>query len=142
MLSQHHQQGTALSELLYHNDLIRKDPIAKELVEKLTMEVWMSEKAYVISYPISAGKDFNMVLSHHVDRLVDDVEEVDMNEFRDHYKNFDPRIKSIIDMVATAKRWPLLVTGPLDSWSSEQKNVVLMGWVSPGLTRIHMLMSM
>jgi len=30
-------------------------------------------------------------------------------------------------MVPTAKRWPLLVTGPLESWSSEQKNVVLMG---------------
>lgn len=108
---------------------IRKDPIAKELVEKLTMEVWMADKAYIISYPISAGKDFNMVLSHHVDRLVDDVEEIDMNEFRDPYKNFDPRIKRIVDMVPTAKRWPLLVTGPLESWSSEQKNVVLMGYV-------------
>lgn len=108
---------------------IRKDPIARELVEKLTMEVWMAEKAYVISYPISAGKDFNMVLSHHVDRLVDDVEEIDMNEFRDLYKDFDLRIKRIIDMVPVAKRWPLLVTGPLESWSSEQKNVVLMGYV-------------
>ena len=110
-------------------DQIRKDPVAKELVEKLTMEVWMAEKAYVISYPISAGKDFNMVLSHHVDRLVDDVEEIDMNEFRDLYKDFDPRIKRIIDMVPTAKRWPLLVTGPLESWSNEKKNIVLMGYV-------------
>jgi salicylate hydroxylase len=115
---------------------IKKDPIAKELVEKMTMEVWMSEKAYVISYPISAGKDFNMVLSHHVDRLVDDVEEIDMNEFRDLYKGFDPRIKRIIDMVPTAKRWPLLVTGPLDSWSSEQKNIVLMGFVFPVFSQI------
>jgi salicylate hydroxylase len=106
---------------------IRKDPIAKELIEKLTMEVWMANKKYVISYPISAGKDFNMVLSHHVDRLVDDVEEIDMDYFRDLYKDFDPRIKRIIDMVPTAKRWPLLVTGPLESWSSEKKNVVLMG---------------
>lgn len=29
-------------------------------------------------------------------------------------------------MIPTSKRWPLLVTGPLDTWSS-QKNVVLMG---------------
>lgn len=106
---------------------IRKDPIAKELVEKLTMEVWMADKKYVISYPISNGKDFNMVLSHHVDRLVDDVEEIDMDEFRNLYNDFDPRIKRIIDMVPIAKRWPLLVTGPLESWSSKQKNVVLMG---------------
>lgn len=109
---------------------IRADPELKGLVEKLTMEVWMGDNAYVISYPISAGKDFNMVLSHHRPNLVDDVEEVDMDEFRDTYKDFDPRIKKIIDMVPSAKRWPLLVTGPLETWSSPEKNVVLMGYVT------------
>jgi salicylate hydroxylase len=106
---------------------IRADPELRGLVEKLTMEVWMSEKSYIISYPISAGKDFNMVLSHHRSTLVDDVEEVDMNEFRETYKDYDPRIKKIVDMVPSVKRWPLLVTGPLKTWSSPAKNVVLMG---------------
>lgn len=106
---------------------IRADPDLKELVEKLTMEVWMSDKSYIISYPISAGNDFNMVLSHHRSTLVEDVEEVDMNEVRETYKDYDPRIKKIVDMVPSVKRWPLLVTGPLDTWSSPQKNVVLMG---------------
>ena len=106
---------------------IRKDPVAKELIEKLTMETWMSEKAYIISYPISAGKDFNMVLSHHRDHPVDDVEDVDMDELRATYKDFDPRIKRIVDMVPTARRWPLLVTGPLETWSNADKNIVLMG---------------
>lgn len=111
-------------------DQIRKDPIAKELVEKLTMEVWMSDKAYIISYPISHGTQFNMVLSHHVDHLCDDVEDIDMEtEFRQKYRDFDPRIKRIVDMVPTARRWPLLVTGPLDTWSTPEKNVVLMGFV-------------
>ncbi|GAW23677.1 hypothetical protein ANO14919_132520 [Xylariales sp. No.14919] len=44
---------------------IRKDPVAKELIEKLTMEVRMGDNAYIITYPISAGKMFNLVLSHH-----------------------------------------------------------------------------
>jgi salicylate hydroxylase len=106
---------------------IRADPELKELVEKLTMEVWMSDKSYIISYPISAGKDFNMVLSHHRSTLVEDVEEVDINEFRETYKDYDPRIKKIVDMIPSVKRWPLLVTGPLNTWSSPEKNVVLMG---------------
>ena len=59
---------------------VRADPDLRGLVEKLTMEVWMADKSYIISYPISAGKDFNMVPS--------------------------------------VKRWPLLVTGSLDTWSS------------------------
>lgn len=113
---------------------IRQDPIAKELIEKLTMEVWMSDKSYIISYPISAGKDFNMVLSHHRDHLVDDVEDVDMDEFRATYANFDPRIKRIVDMVPTARRWPLLVTGPLATWSTPEKNVVLMGDAAHSMT--------
>lgn len=106
---------------------IRKDPIAREMIEKLTMEVWMAEKSYIITYPISAGQDFNLVLSHHVDRLVDKVEEVDVEEVRRQYKDYDPRIKRIVDMIPEASRWPLLVTGPLESWSSPGKNVVLMG---------------
>jgi hypothetical protein len=77
----------------------------------------MADKSYIISYPISAGKDFNMVLSHHTSRLVEDVEEVDINEFRDTYRDYDPRTKKIVDMVPLVKRWPLLVTGPLDTWS-------------------------
>ncbi|OCL14438.1 FAD/NAD(P)-binding domain-containing protein [Glonium stellatum] len=106
---------------------IRKDPSLVELVSKPTMEVWMAPHAYIITYPISAGKDFNMVLSHHRPNPVIAVEDVDMNDFRNDYRDFDPRIRKIIDMVPTAKRWPLLVTGPLDTWSSPQKNVVLMG---------------
>jgi salicylate hydroxylase len=106
---------------------IRADPELKGLVEKLTMEVWMADKSYIISYPISAGKDFNMVLSHHRPTLVDDVEEVDINEVRETYKDYDPRIKKIVNMVPSVKRWPLLVTGPLDTWSTPEKNVVLMG---------------
>jgi salicylate hydroxylase len=113
---------------------IRKDPISRELIEKLTMEVWMSDKSYIISYPISAGKDFNMVLSHHVDRLVEEVEDVDMNDLRKQYENYEPRIKRIIDMIPEAQRWPLLVTGPLKSWSSPSKNVVLIGDAAHSMT--------
>ena len=108
-------------------DKIRQYPDLRPLVEKLTMEVWMSDKSYIISYPISAGKDFNMVLSHHRNSLVEDVEDVDMDDLRATYKDYDPRIKKIVNMVPTARRWPLLVTGPLDTWSTPEKNVVLMG---------------
>lgn len=109
---------------------IRNDPIAKDLIQKLTMEVWMAEKSYIISYPISAGQDFNMVLSHHRNEPVEEVEDVDMNELRDTYKDYDPRIKRIVDMIPTARRWPLLVTGPLKTWSTAEKNVVLIGYES------------
>ena len=92
------------------------------------IDVWSAEKGYIITYPISAGRDWNTVLSHFRDGPVTDVEEnVDMNEVREYFKNIDPRLKKIIDVLPPMKRWPLLITGPLESWSSPQKNVVLMG---------------
>ena len=76
----------------------------------------MAEKSYIISYSISGGKLFNMVLSHHVDHLVDDVKDVDMEkDFRQAYKDYELRIRRIIDMVPLARRWPLLVTRPLET---------------------------
>ena len=117
-------------------DQIEKDPIAKELIQKLSMDAWIGERAYIISYPISAGKGFNMVLSHHRSHPVEEVQEVDMDELRATYKDFDPRIRRIVEMIPTARRWPLLVTGPLDSWSTEEKNVVLMGSVTTPFTRL------
>jgi salicylate hydroxylase len=113
---------------------IRGDPVAASLINKSTMEVWMSHRAYVISYPISNGKDFNMVLSHHRLEPVNQVEEIDMADLYHEYRDFDPRIKRIIDMIPTAQRWPLLVTGPLESWSSPSKNVVLIGDAAHSMT--------
>ncbi|KAH9223315.1 hypothetical protein DL95DRAFT_420686 [Leptodontidium sp. 2 PMI_412] len=91
---------------------IRKDPVARELVEKLTMEVWMVDKSCIIRYPISGGENFNLVLSHHVDRLEHTVEEVDVREVRKQYEGYDERIKRIVDMIPGA---------------SEKKNIVLIG---------------
>ena len=86
-------------------DEIRKDPIAKELIEKLTMEVWMAPNAYIITYPISAGKDFNLVLSHHRPQKLRATEnEVPIEELREEYKDFDPRIKRIVDMIPNTVR--------------------------------------
>ncbi len=79
---------------------IRKDPIAKELVEKMTMEVWMAENAYIITYPISGGSLFNLVLSHHRPEKLRATElTVPIEELRNEYKDFDPRIKRIVDMI-------------------------------------------
>jgi salicylate hydroxylase len=91
------------------------------------MDVWMAPKAYIIKYQISNGQDFNMVWSHHRDYLVEEVEDVDMEEVQKLYQDFDSRIKRDCDLVNTVRRWPLLVTGPLETWSTPQKNVVHMG---------------
>ena len=112
---------------------IRKDDIARELVEDehgaLTkMEVWTAPTGYIIVYPISGGKDFNMVLSHFRDPPVDTVADVDLEEVKREHEAYDPRIRRVIEKIDNqVSRWPLLVTGPLSSWSNPDKNIVLIG---------------
>ncbi|BFZ65320.1 hypothetical protein YB2330_006486 [Saitoella coloradoensis] len=109
---------------------VRKDPQAAELIEKLTMEVWMADHKYIISYPISGGEVFNMVLSHHCTTPMSEWDSEDcVKTLRETYKDFDPRVVKILEMIpeGSVKRWPLLVTGPLKTWLSPQRNVVLMG---------------
>ncbi|KIH93559.1 salicylate hydroxylase [Sporothrix brasiliensis 5110] len=107
---------------------IRKDPVARALVEKPTMEVWMADNAYIITYPICAGTMFNLVLSHHrPEKLRATQHDVPLAELRDEYRDFDPRIRRIVGMIDRTARWPLLVAGPLPSSSSPRKNVVLAG---------------
>lgn len=81
-------------------DQIRQDPLAKELIKKLTMEVWMGENAYIITYPISGGKLFNLVLSHHrPEKLRATEPDVPIEELWNEYKDFDPRIKRVVNMI-------------------------------------------
>lgn len=94
-------------------DMIRKDPIAKELIEKLTMEVWMAPNSYIITYPISAGTMFNLVLSHHrPEKLRATENDVPIEELRAEYKDYDPRIKRIVDMIPEVVR-----NHPVERWN-------------------------
>lgn len=112
--------------MLPYDEVYSKVPEAREFGNDI--DVWSLEKGYIIQYPISAGKDWNAVMSHYRDEPVTDVEDnCDMAEMRAYYKDVDPRLKKILDLVPSSKRWPLMITGPLESWSSPQKNVVLMG---------------
>ena len=118
--------NAAYRSVIPYEELWQKVPESREFGNDI--DVWSIEKGYMIMYPISAGRDWNCVLSHFRDQPVPDVEEdVDMNEVRDYFEGLDPRAKKIIDVIPHTKRWPLLITGPLESWSSPQKNVVIMG---------------
>jgi salicylate hydroxylase len=134
--------GNCAYRALIPYDTIRADPdpAMHDLVKDLTMEVWMAPNAYIISYPISAGRLFNMVLSHHVplDKYPAQVgkpQDVTLDEVWEQYKDFDPRIVKILHMLKPGiQRWPLLVTEPLPSWSDENRRVILLGDAAHSMT--------
>lgn len=76
-----------------------------------------------------------MVLNHFHDPRVEAVSEVTLDEVQRTYKDYDPRIRRVVEKIPPGvQRWPLLVTGPLESWSSSQQNIVLMGDAAHSMT--------
>ncbi|KAK5467497.1 hypothetical protein LTS15_000470 [Exophiala xenobiotica] len=121
-------KNAAYRAVIPYSQVFAKIPEARGVLGN-AIDVWQAPGSYFISYPMSAGRDFNMVLSHHTrdGHVVEDVEEADMDELRCSYEHYDPVVQKIVALIPQSKRWPLMVTGPLESWSNKAKNVVLMG---------------
>lgn len=128
------QTNNAAYRAVVPMELVKKDPLTRGLVENPIMDIWMGasegkQHGYIITYPISGGSVFNVVMSHHRPRPVLSVEEIDRTEMRDTYKDYDPRIRRVLELIPDGidvRRWPLLQTR-CPTWSSPEKNIVLMG---------------
>ncbi|KAK5094257.1 hypothetical protein LTS08_008676 [Lithohypha guttulata] len=116
----------AYRSVVPYEEVYEKIPEARSKIGN-TMDAWVGPGGYILLYPLTAGKELNVVTAFEQPRPVTDIEEVDVQEFRDHYKGWDPFILKILGLVKETKRWPLLVIPPVKSWSNEDKNVILMG---------------
>ncbi|OAL37583.1 hypothetical protein AYO20_03090 [Fonsecaea nubica] len=112
--------------VLTYEEIKSKAPEAASILTN-TMDMWTGPNGYIMTYPLSGGKELNVVTSFCKDYYVEKMEEVDIDEFRGYYKDYSPAIQSIIELVNYTQRWPLLVMPPMDRWSNEARNVVLLG---------------
>lgn len=101
-------------------------PEARSILRN-TIDAYVGPDGYVLLYPLSGGRELNIVTAFNTDHIVSTVEDVDINEFRNHYKDYPPVLRKVLNLMTATKRWPLLVVPPTTTWSNEYKNVVLMG---------------
>lgn len=107
-------------------EILQKAPEAKPILTN-TMDMWTGPNGYIMTYPLSGGKELNVVTSFCKDHLVTQMEEVAIDEFHAYYKDYSPAVQSVIKLVNYTQRWPLLTMPPLETWSNEHRNVVLLG---------------
>ncbi|RFU82004.1 salicylate hydroxylase [Trichoderma arundinaceum] len=122
----------APSKIAAYRGVLSYKQIFKEIPEarahlKNSMDVWAGPNGYILTYPISGGKELNIVTAFCKDDYVTKMEQVDIEEFRDYYKDYSPIIQKILKLVNYTQRWPLLQTPRMESWSNKHKNVVLLG---------------
>lgn len=101
-------------------------PEARSILRN-TIDAYVGPDGYVLLYPLSGGRELNIVTAFNTDHIVSTVEDVDINEFRDHYKDYPAVLRKVLDLMTATKRWPLLVVPPTTTWSNEYKTVVIMG---------------
>ncbi len=107
---------------------IKDDPEISWLLEKPSLNIWIGEDRHVMTYTISAGESFNMVLSH-VDTSDPSTwkPENAIKDMKEYFAGWDPRLTKIIDMIDKTIKWPLLSGKPLPRWVAPSSKVLIMG---------------
>jgi len=83
---------------------------------------------HVMTYTISGGKTFNMVLSHPEDTEPttwrQETAVVDMEQ---QFKDWDFRLTKIIKMIQSTLKWPLMSGRPLKRWVAPSGKLLVVG---------------
>lgn len=116
----------AFRGILSYEEVFAKVPEAKQWLRN-TADAWVGPHGYILLYPLSAGRELNVVAMFQMDRVVTQAEEMDIDEFRNLYKDWSPFSRKILALLKSTQIWPLLVLPPMKTWANEHKNVVLLG---------------
>jgi len=107
---------------------MKKHPNLRDLAEKPAVNYWMGPYGHVVCYLLQGGDLYNIVLI-----CPDNLPEMsytakaDLQEMRDFFENWDPRLKTLLGMVQETKKWRLMNSEEMESWSHPNGNFVLLG---------------
>ena len=123
--------GFAAYRATVNMEEMRAHPELIDLVAKPSLNLWVGNMRHVMSYSISSGKSFNMVLSHpdRSDPATWNQQSPDkiLSDMKAHFQGWDPRLTKIIDMVKTTLKWPLVSGSALDRWIAPSQKLLIMG---------------
>ena len=104
------------------------DPELKALVERPTYNLWLGPHGHAVSYFLQGGELCNVVLLCP-DNLPEAVYTMraDLQEMRDFFKEWDPRLTRMLDIVQDTTKWKLLDTRETRFWTHPGGKFTLMG---------------
>ena len=122
-----------------HTDLV-------ELAENPVINYWMGPDAHAVCYLLKGGGLYNIVLicPDNLPEMVNTAN-ADLQEMRDFFEKWDPRLKTLLGIVQETSKWRLQNSEEMHSWSHPSGKFVLMGdachatlpylYVAPSLCR-------
>lgn len=107
---------------------MKKVPALHDLIEKPNIDYWMGPGCHAVSYMLQGGQTYNLVLICP-DTLPEDLHilEADPEEMRLLFKDWDPRLRAMLDLVVETKKWRLRDSREMPTWTHPSGNFVLIG---------------
>ncbi|TFK22615.1 FAD/NAD(P)-binding domain-containing protein [Coprinopsis marcescibilis] len=106
---------------------MQDDPDLQWLFKEPGVNVWMGPGRHVVGYFIRNKKLYNVVMLVPARDLDENVKDADVQVMRDDFKNFEPRLRKILDLVPSTMVWALKDRQPLDTWIHPEGRVCLLG---------------
>lgn len=109
-------------------ELMLADPDVAHLMSDINSNCWIGHERHVMAYPIRNGEMYNLVMSHPGKAAVGRWNEPgNLEEMREHYRNFDPVIQKVIAKVDSCLKWKIADLPPLKKWVGSSGHVVVIG---------------
>lgn len=129
-----HPDPNCAYRTLIPGDLMIKDADLKPLIERPEATCWIGHEGHVMAYPIRNGALYNFVMCHPGSVGVGKPNEpASLDSMRERYKEWDPIITKLIDIVPQCLKWQNAEIEKFPSWSSPSGKVVLIGDASHGM---------
>ncbi|CAM1506026.1 Fc.00g056670.m01.CDS01 [Cosmosporella sp. VM-42] len=110
-------------------ELMSLDPETSHLMTDINANCWIGPSHHIMAYPIRQGERYNLVLSHPggVAAAGQWNEPGNLEEMRNHFKDFDPVIRKVLDKVSSCLNWKIADLPALPTWISKSSKVILLG---------------
>jgi len=123
-----HLTGDLAYRIIVKADDMRNHAELRALVEKPCINYWMGPDSHAVCYLLQGGSLYNIVLIRP-DNLPGMVNKAraDLQEMRDFFKNWDPRLRALLDLVQETSKWRLQNSEEMLTWSHPNGRFVLLG---------------
>jgi len=88
----------------------------------------MGPSSHAVCYLLKGGDLYNIVLvcPDNLPELVNTAK-ADLQEMRDYFVNWDPKLRALLDMVQETSKWRLQNSHEMYTWSHDSGKFTLMG---------------
>ena len=123
-----HLTGDLAYRIIIKAEDMKRHPDLRELAEKPAINYWIGPHGHVVCYLLQGGSLYNIVLICP-DNLPEmaNTAKADLQEMRDFFTNWDPRLKALLGLVQETMKWRLLDSQELESWSHPSGKFLLLG---------------